>query len=78
VPASKVREVTSALKDMGCYEISLGDTTGTSTPTATAAILHEVSKDVDASMLAGHVSSRTFIHFPTAIHLPNLTIENLI
>jgi hydroxymethylglutaryl-CoA lyase len=32
VPPSKVAEVARALYDMGCYEISLGDTIGVGTP----------------------------------------------
>lgn len=47
---------------MGCYEVSLGDTTGTGTPTAITSILNDISKDVRVSMLAGHVSA--WIRFP--------------
>jgi hydroxymethylglutaryl-CoA lyase len=56
VEAKVVRDVSRALKDMGCYEISLGDTTGTGTPERIGAMIEEVAKDVPTAMLAGHVS----------------------
>jgi hydroxymethylglutaryl-CoA lyase len=39
---------------MGCYEVSLGDTTGTGTPASVRAVLEEVCKEIDPSRLAGH------------------------
>ncbi|KAJ7628799.1 hypothetical protein FB45DRAFT_834776 [Roridomyces roridus] len=50
----RVREVAKALVDMGCYEVSLGDTVGMGTPAQIAEMLEEVKKDVDVSLLAGH------------------------
>lgn len=38
-PATRVAEVTQKLLDMGCYEISLGDTNGTGTPPLTSKLL---------------------------------------
>jgi hydroxymethylglutaryl-CoA lyase len=52
----KVREVAKRLMEMGCYEISLGDTVGKGTPDSIRAMLEEVGKDVPMGMLAGHVS----------------------
>ncbi|WP_417280833.1 hydroxymethylglutaryl-CoA lyase [Celeribacter sp.] len=49
-----VRDVAQALKDMGCYEISLGDTIGAGTPDAISRMLECVLTSVPAQALAGH------------------------
>lgn len=49
-----VAEVSKALYDMGCYEISLGDTIGTGTPEKTRAMLAAVKKEIPVSALAVH------------------------
>lgn len=49
-----VRSVAKALYDMGCYEISLGDTIGVGTPQKAAALFVEVAKDIPRTQLAGH------------------------
>ena len=54
VPPEKVAEVSKALFDLGCYEISLGDTIGVGTPLKVQAMLAEVSKAVPMEKLAGH------------------------
>ena len=54
VPPEKVAEVAKALFDLGCYEISLGDTIGVGTPLKVQAMLAEVSKAVPMDKLAGH------------------------
>ena len=54
VPPEKVAEVSKALFDLGCYEISLGDTIGVGTPLKVQAMLTEVSKAVPMEKLAGH------------------------
>ena len=54
VPPEKVAEVSKALFDLGCYEISLGDTIGVGTPLKVQAMLAEVSKAVPMDKLAGH------------------------
>ena len=53
-PPEKVAEVAAALRDMGCYEISLGDTIGQGTPESITAMLEAVLKEVPAEKLAGH------------------------
>lgn len=53
-PPSQVAHVSQRLKDMGCYEISLGDTIGHGTPQTIAAMLDAVLAEVPASVLAGH------------------------
>lgn len=46
--------VVRKLMDMGCYEISLGDTIGTGTPVKTRQLLQAVKADVAESALAVH------------------------
>ncbi len=54
VAPAKVAEVAGALLDMGCYEISLGDTIGVGTPGKTQAMIEACLKRVPAGKLAGH------------------------
>jgi len=49
-----VLEVTKALWDLGCYEISLGDTIGVGTPRKAREMLRAVAGDVPAAHLAMH------------------------
>jgi len=46
--------VAKRLYDMGCYEISLGDTIGIGTPGKARAMLHAVAAEVPMSALAVH------------------------
>lgn len=55
VPPEKVAEVTKDLIDMGCYEVSLGDTTGMATPDIMEAVIDAcTAKGVKADQLALH------------------------
>ena len=54
VPAAQVARVAKALYDMGCYEISLGDTIGTGTPAKTKAMIEACAAEVPMAKLAGH------------------------
>lgn len=54
VPPAAVAEVAARLAEMGCYEISLGDTIGVGTPAAVARMLDEVALRVPVARLAGH------------------------
>jgi len=54
VSADDVVRVVAALRDMGCYEISLGDTLGRATPERIAAMLDAVLREMPADRLAGH------------------------
>lgn len=54
VPPSEVARVAKALLDMGCYEISLGDTIGVGTPSKVLAMLDAVLAVVPADKLAVH------------------------
>jgi hydroxymethylglutaryl-CoA lyase len=46
--------VARTLHDMGCYEVSLGDTIGVGTPGKARAMLRAVAAEVPASALAVH------------------------
>ena len=52
-PASAAK-VAKALYEMGCYEVSLGDTIGTGTPAKTRAMTEACAADVPMEKLAGH------------------------
>jgi len=54
VTPQKVADVAAALYDMGCYEVSLGDTIGAGTPGKTQAMIEACMKRVPAAQLAGH------------------------
>ncbi|PKO84576.1 MAG: hydroxymethylglutaryl-CoA lyase [Betaproteobacteria bacterium HGW-Betaproteobacteria-11] len=49
-----VAEVAHALFEMGCYEVSLGDTIGAGTPEKTKVMLEAVARRVPLKKLAGH------------------------
>ena len=50
----KVADVSAALHDMGCYEVSLGDTIGVGTPNKVQDMLNAVIKRVPVGQLALH------------------------
>ncbi|KAM3577664.1 hypothetical protein VYU27_000539 [Nannochloropsis oceanica] len=54
IAPEKVAEVAKALYDMGCYEISLGDTIGAGTPGSTRAMLLATKACIPAKHLAVH------------------------
>ncbi|MDR5892823.1 hydroxymethylglutaryl-CoA lyase [Halomonas mongoliensis] len=54
IAPAKVAEVSKALFDMGCYEISLGDTIGVGTPLKAKRMLEAVSREVPMAQLAAH------------------------
>jgi hydroxymethylglutaryl-CoA lyase len=54
VKPGKVAEVAGALYDMGCYEVSLGDTIGTGTPGKTKVMIEACATRVPLEKLAGH------------------------
>jgi hydroxymethylglutaryl-CoA lyase len=54
VAPQRVAEVAGALYDMGCYEVSLGDTIGVGTPGKTKAMLEACASRVPIERLAGH------------------------
>ena len=54
VPPLAVAGVAQALLEMGCYEISLGDTIGVGTPERTSAMIKAVARRVPLKKIAGH------------------------
>jgi hydroxymethylglutaryl-CoA lyase len=54
VPPRQVAAVAGDLYDMGCYEISLGDTIGTGTPGKTKAMIAACTERIPVEKLAGH------------------------
>ncbi|HYD32126.1 MAG TPA: hydroxymethylglutaryl-CoA lyase, partial [Azospirillaceae bacterium] len=54
VPPQKVAEVAGRLFELGCYEISLGDTIGVGTPGAARAMVEAVGTQVPVERLAAH------------------------
>jgi hydroxymethylglutaryl-CoA lyase len=50
----QVAQVVKKLYEMGCYEVSLGDTIGTATPDRVKKVWQACLAELDASVLAGH------------------------
>lgn len=54
VNPEQVMAVARELRDMGCYEVSLGDTIGVGTAKATRTLIDVVGRQVPREFLAGH------------------------
>lgn len=54
VAPERVRDIAAALKALGCYEISLGDTIGTGTPGKTQQLVATVAEAVPIAQQGGH------------------------
>ncbi|TWB69867.1 hydroxymethylglutaryl-CoA lyase [Nitrospirillum amazonense] len=54
IDPAKVAEVSARLVELGCAEISLGDTIGVGTPAKAAALIRRVAEEVPVSRLAAH------------------------
>lgn len=54
VAPGAVAEVAGTLFDMGCYEVSLGDTIGSGNPASIRRVLEAVMRRVPLELLAGH------------------------
>ncbi|MDP2794855.1 MAG: hydroxymethylglutaryl-CoA lyase [Sulfurisoma sp.] len=54
IKPTAVAEVAWALFDMGCHEVSLGDTIGSGTPDATKVMIEAVAKRMPLKKMAGH------------------------
>src|SRR5215469_13332968 len=54
VAPERVRDVAAALRSLGCYEVSLGDTIGTGTPGKTKKLIATVAEAVPLAKQAGH------------------------
>jgi hydroxymethylglutaryl-CoA lyase len=55
VDVRRVVEISRALVDMGCYQISLGDTIGVGVPTQTKEILGAVAAEISMAKVAMHM-----------------------
>lgn len=72
VEPKKVAELSSILYNMGCYEISLGDTIGAGTPQTMRRMLNEVLKKVPIDALAVHCHDtygQALVNILTALQL---------
>ena len=54
IDPKQVVNVTQRLLDMGCYEVSLGETIGTATPDRVKKVWEACLAEMDSSVLAGH------------------------
>jgi hydroxymethylglutaryl-CoA lyase len=54
IDPQKAAEVAKTLFDMGCYEVSLGDTIGVGNPASIARLIEACAKTVPIGKLAGH------------------------
>jgi hydroxymethylglutaryl-CoA lyase len=54
VRPERVADVAAALHEMGCYEVSLGDTIGVGTPGKTKAMIEACARRMPLEQLAGH------------------------
>jgi len=54
VAPAKVAEVSQRLADIGCYEVSLGDTIGVGTPASVTRMLEACARVLPVDRLAGH------------------------
>src|SRR5690554_340950 len=64
-------ELAQQLLQLGCYEISLGDTIGVGTPSSTARLLETLLAEIPASQLAVHMHytyGMAIVNIHTALH----------
>lgn len=54
IAPEQVASVARELYAMGCYEVSLGDTIGTGTPSKTRHLINVVGREIPRHLLAGH------------------------
>ena len=54
VKPQAVANIARQLRDIGCYEVSLGDTIGTGTPARAQRLIDEIARDIPVTMLAAH------------------------
>ncbi|NLD68674.1 MAG: hydroxymethylglutaryl-CoA lyase [Limnobacter sp.] len=54
IAPSQVADVAARLLDLGCYEVSLGDTIGVGTPASVQRMLDAVAARIPVARLAGH------------------------
>ncbi|HRO58662.1 MAG TPA: hydroxymethylglutaryl-CoA lyase [Burkholderiaceae bacterium] len=54
IAPAQVADVSARLQDLGCYEVSLGDTIGVGTPASVQRMLEAVAARIPVAQLAGH------------------------
>jgi hydroxymethylglutaryl-CoA lyase len=54
VDPAKTAEVAKTLFDMGCYEVSLGDTIGVGNPASVSRMIEACAREIPVAQLAGH------------------------
>ncbi len=72
VDPKKVAEIANKLIKMGCYEVSLGDTTGKGTPEQTSKVLAECLSFLTPNKLAGHFHDT----YQNALNNIKVSLEN--
>lgn len=78
VAPETVAMVAAKLLEMGCYEISLGDTIGKATPENVATMLEAVLKVIPAHLLAGHyhdTNNRALENIQTSLEMGIRTFD---
>lgn len=81
ISVEAVAKVAKALYDMGCYEISLGDTIGTGTPKSTHRMVEAVMLDIPKSALAVHFHDtygQALVNIHTALQLGVATVDSAV
>jgi len=76
-----VTRVSKELLDMGCYEVSLGDTIGVGTPMSTKLLLDDVLKEIDVSKVAAHFHDtygQALVNLYTALGYGISTIDSAV
>jgi hydroxymethylglutaryl-CoA lyase len=76
-----VTRVSKELLDMGCYEVSLGDTIGVGTPMTTKLLLDDVLKEIDVSKVAAHFHDtygQALVNLYTALGYGISTIDSAV
>ena len=79
VSASSVANLSKQLYELGCYEISLGDSIGVGNPKLTKTMLEAVTKDVPVEHIAIHCHDtygRAIANICTALELGVRTIDS--
>ncbi len=81
IEASKVADIASTLLELGCYEISLGDTIGTATPLRVKNMLNTVINNIPVEKIAVHFHDtygQALANILTAIEMEITTIDSAV
>ncbi|MBJ2128727.1 hydroxymethylglutaryl-CoA lyase [Alteromonas sp. IB21] len=81
VSPEAVSKVSKSMIDMGCYEVSLGDTIGVGTPLKTRLLLESVLNEVTVDKLAAHFHDtygQALVNLYTALEYGVSTIDSAV